>query len=372
MPLWGSPTITDDAGAQVPATWFRWGAWRTTDTRESGDAARNELAARMMPDYSGMFRESITRKNLARIATLLLPGALFVVGPMILPGLLPAGLPFPVVIWFMMLASFVYYRWFFAREVRLHQQQAITTALAEGCCAACLYGLRDVDRSHQRTTCPECGARWNTTRIGTLRGALTHEKAIAADEARVGEGVAAQAPRGLSSWFFGDKWMLAPTVVDARGRRVRLVDGRIFARPSSDTRLSESQLQGARHAMAKGRLRAVLFTVSLTAMWTFVLWMQVSLVLKTGMGAGIAGLWQVVVKFFVIVVIPIAFVSLVRQYYPRLRGWKPSRPQPAADALAELSICACCGDPLAAPPQEDGAVECGTCGASWKTGAKAP
>jgi hypothetical protein len=278
------------------------------------------------------------------------------------------NVPFWAVFGGAMLLMLFYYRWWFSKELMVRQQQAITTALAEGCCAGCLYGLRDLDRSHERTTCPECGAVWNTARIGELRGAITHAKAIEADEARIGASAANRAPQGVARWFFGDKWMLALTAVDARGRRVRLVDGRLFSASNRESRLSAGQLLGARRAMAQGRCRAILITLWLTATWAFVLWLQISMVMKTGMGVGITGLWQVIVKFLLIVMIPIGFIGFMRQYYPRLRGWKPSRAQPAADALASLSICACCGEPLNAQPEADGATVCAQCGASWKTG----
>jgi hypothetical protein len=165
--------------------------------------------------------------------------------------------------------------------------------------------------------------------------------------------------------------MLAPTVVDARARRVRLVHGKAFAKFNHGTRLSQPQLQGARKTMAKGRIPALLLTIFLTSMWSLVIWAQVRMLLRIGPGPGISGLWGAIVNLLVIAVIPIAFVAFMRQYYPRLRGWKPSPPQPAADALAQLSICACCGEPLTAQPEEDGATVCGSCGASWKTGPQA-
>jgi hypothetical protein len=373
MALWGPPTITDDEPKPVPATWFRFNRntwWSSGPSNpESGDAARAELAARLMPDYASLLREPLTRQNWTRMVALIVPAMLiwFVASTMAGAGNIPFWAVFAGAMLFMM----IYYRWWFARELIVRQQQAIATALAEGCCAACLYGLREVDRTHEKTICPECGATWNTVRIGTLRGAITHERTIRADEAKISENSFGGATQGFSRWFFGDKWLLAPTVVDARGRRVRLVHGKVFARSNRETRLSETQLIGARKAMTRGRVRAALLALWLTSSWVLVLWLQVSMVMKSGMGAGLAGLWQVIVKLLLVIAIPIGFIAFMRQYYPRLRGWKPSPPQPAADALAQLSICACCGEPLTAQPEEDGATVCGSCGASWKTGPQA-
>ncbi len=373
MALWGPPTITDDEPKPVPAIWFRFNrnAWWSSgpSNPESGDAARAELAARLMPDYASLLREPLTRQNWTRMVALIVPAILIWFVASVMAG--AGNIPFWAVFASAMLFMMIYYRWWFARELNVRQHQAIATALAEGCCAACLYGLRDLDRSRQQTVCPECGATWNTERIGALRGALTHESVIAAEEARASRSTIERAPSGLANWFFGDKWMLAPTVVDARARRVRLVHGKAFAKFNHGTRLSQPQLQGARKAMAKGRIPALLLTIFLTSMWSLVIWAQVRMLLRIGPGPGISGLWGTIVNLLVIAVIPIAFVAFMRQYYPRLRGWKPSPPQPAADALAQLSICACCGEPLTAQPEEDGATVCGSCGASWKTGPQA-
>lgn len=371
MPLWGPPTITDDAQSQVPATWFNWSNWRSLGSREAGDAARLELTSRLWPDFSGMHREPMTRKNLPRVGLMVLPTAVFFACALVLPALVPTSVAIPVLMLVMGLFGTIYFRWFVSRELRIHENQAITTALAEGCCAACLYGLRDLDRSREQTVCPECGATWNTARIGTLRGALTHERAIAAEEARASQSAIERAPSGLTSWLFGNKWLMAPTVVDARGRRVRLVDGTVFAKSNRTTRCSEPQLRGARKAMAAGRIRALLVTIFLTAMWSLVVWAQLRMLLRGGPGVGLTGLWMTIVNLFVVVSIPLAFIALIRQFYPRIRGWRPSPPQPAADTLAQLSICACCGEPLTGQPEEDGATVCTGCGASWKTGPQA-
>lgn len=371
VPLWGPTTITDDARNQVPATWFNWNNWRSFGSREAGDAARLELTGRLWPDFSSMMREPLTRKNLPRVSLMLLPTAAFVACAFVLPTFLPTSVSIPVMMLVMSLFGTFYFRWFVSRELRIHQGQAIATALAEGCCAACLYGLRDLDRSRGQTVCPECGATWNTERIGELRGALSLDTAIAAEEARASRSTFERAPSGLASWFFGNKWMMAPTVVDARSRRVRLVDGRVFAQPNPMTRLSEVQLLRARKAMAAGRVRALVLTIFLTTVWSMVVWVQLRMLLRGGPGIGLTGLWMTIANLFVVISIPLAFVALIRQYYPRIRGWKPSPPQPAADALAQLSICACCGEPLTAQPEEDGATVCGSCGASWKTGPQA-
>lgn len=368
---WGKPvTVDDDAGNPVTVQWLDWrGHWGGATKI---DEARRELAMRLMPNVN-FLREPITRKSMERFLRFFVPVILVWICIGIGSSFLPKS-PwlFPVLIGSTVALTT---RWFLADELKRDPQASVNTALAEGCCAGCLYALASV-RTPELTKCPECGAAWRTERIGTMRGSSETAAASLGGVSTVGFDSGNDLATTDNAWRspfrrWRDAMRLAntPIILDACERRVRLVDGKAFFKDDPRTAsLTREQLGSAREAMKVGRKRTIAFIVFFSLLMLPLLYINLPVSTPPGTAPGMAGLKLLLMRLFTLVMPVFSLVMIAYTMYPALRGWRPYNGPKAARKLADAYVCPCCAGTLNnVQPDEKGNRTCLTCGSAWQT-----
>lgn len=231
-------------------------------------------------------------------------------------------------------------------------RELAATAVAEGLCGSCCYGLRDIPVDADGcVVCPECGAAWMKQRItrpywlGSVRSR--------AEGGRAGKGwlvrfVTATPPPSQ---------LLGP---DDRGRFVSVVDSRLLL--LSNERRDELGIARCRELRrmlrrvgAVPRMLVSLAPGAILAMLMLGLFTQLrepDIALRVVLLAGTLLFGAVT-----------AGVNLGHGFYS---------PRRAARVLASKGLCASCLHDLEElAPESDGCVVCPECGASWRAAAGA-
>ncbi len=367
---WGKPvTVDDDAGQPVAVQWLDWRNHAGGLTKV--DEARRELAMRLMPSMNFM-REPITKKSLGRFARFFGPVILF----WVVIGLGTSFLPrttwmapwlLPAVIGGCVALSM---QFFIGRELKRDPKESVNTALAEGCCAGCLYALADL-RTPEMTTCPECGAAWKTERIGSMRGSTQS----AAAPVGVGQGLVdgeTSAPRersAIARWFETIRLANTPVIADACERRVRLVDGKVFSDVDARTAsLTDEQREKAKRAMATGRTWSIILAVLFALLMLPAVFVNVMLAKRGIPTPGFAGLQHILLRLLMILAPLFGLFMMMFQMYPAIRGWRPRNAPKAARMLADAYVCPCCGGTLTnVEADAKGNRTCAACQSAWQT-----
>lgn len=371
----GKPvTVDDDSGKPVVVQWLDWRNHAAGLTKV--DDARRELAMRLMPSMNFM-RDPITKKSLGRFTRLCAPillicvvvGALSAFFPR-MPWLMPAvvGLSVALVSHYFLGREL---RHFLGRELRRDSKESLNTALAEGCCAACLYAIADL-RTPDMTTCPECGASWRTDRIGMMRGSMqTAATPLGSGQALVsGEASVSSHDRSaVSRWLEMMRLSNTPVIADARERRVRLVDGKLFYVEDRRTcSLTPEQLERARKAMKMGRGWTIAFVAFFVLMILPAVLVQFFFARSGFSVPGLTGLVKLLMKLVTILMPLFSVFVIVYTMYPAIRGWRPRNAPKAARKLADAYVCPCCGGTLMnVETDEKGNRTCSSCQSTWQT-----
>ncbi len=251
-------------------------------------------------------------------------------------------------------AAMVYIRLLTAFNLRRARERAARTILAEGRCPCCLYKLVEVvPQEDGAVQCPECGAAWLASRVGSLRSTGgANERA-------------ATRPRPWALRLTGAGHY--PITEDAHQRLVRLVDVRL----TSLTRALGPQRgrEVWKRAKKKYRTLAICFSaftclinipafLFLTCMPTarFASGITLSLVRVGTMGIGV---------LFALIMLGMCWRSLTGRWQFSARA--------VACTLVQEGVCASCAASIAElSPQADGCVTCAACGAAWKRPGAAP
>ncbi|MFO0857829.1 MAG: hypothetical protein U0640_10780 [Phycisphaerales bacterium] len=363
----GKPvTVEDDAGKPVVVLWLDWRNHAAGLTKV--DDARRELAMRLMPNMN-FLREPITKKSLGRFTRFFGPilflyvvvGASSAFFPR-MPWLMPAVVGLSVA---------VVFQYFIARELQRDPKESLNTALAEGCCAGCLYSLADL-RTPNMTTCPECGASWRTDRIGMMRGSMqTAATPLGSGQTLVsGEAsVSSHERSAVSRWLEMMRLSNTPVIADARERRVRLVDGKLFYVEDRRTcSLTPEQLERARKAMKMGRGWTIAFVAFFVLMILPAVLVQFFFARSGFSVPGLTGLVKLLMKLVTILMPLFSVFVIVYTMYPAIRGWRPRNAPKAARKLADAYVCPCCGGTLMnVETDEKGNRTCSSCQSTWQT-----
>lgn len=207
----------------------------------------------------------------------------------------------------------------------------IATFLAHSRCPACAYKLAAIPPDAQAMVlCPECGASWNASRIGT---------ASAGD---------APVPPGPRRFF-------TPVITDDHHRVLELTP---LSFRVADNRLSPERAALARRVVLEAtilrRIAACVVAFVLIVLMSFAAYSARSTPL-TLVGSFLAiGIWS----FWLV---------------QNIRGRTPRGARAARKALLDLHVCPACATDLKGQPSEfDQTVRCPNCAAHWRLSAKSP
>lgn len=201
----------------------------------------------------------------------------------------------------------------------------ITTFLAHARCPGCAYTLASCPPdSHGVVMCPECGASWNASRIGT---------------ASVVDSPSPPGPRRYFTPVITDDHQ---RVVELTPPSLRITDHRLSPERAALARIAVRDATLLRSIATCSFLLVLIVLVSISAYWS----RGAPLVLVGCLGAiGIWGVWLV----------------------QNIRNRAPSGAGAIRKALLNLRVCpACATDLNDHAPAPDGTTRCPTCAAHWR------
>lgn len=336
-------TITDDAGALVDAHDLS----SPTDERARDADSLTALNALLMQEVYVSTRGNLAGPQLMYITA----GITGLVVLALVRTVFPASPAFMSYIAAGVVAGaqvVVGLRWHAARATAT----IVATMLAHGRCGSCGYSLREIKPdAHGRAVCPECGAAWNRSRIGTARVGVGRVTAAAGAHAQ------AVPPGSLLD---------PPTFVDDGQRVVRLMDS--TTRGEMDEATHAGVWAAAKQKVRRDRLLSLallaIFLPVTAALLFYDFWRRLPgphTVLSGVRLLGVfVGVWAVL--FFGVVY----FIKGLRVHYER---YAPA----IRDAFLARGRCpACSASILEEQPSEQPSVpssprpaECPGCGARW-------
>ncbi len=234
-------------------------------------------------------------------------------------------------------AGFCYIAWSAATSIAAPRIARLL--LSDGICPSCGYSLHGVHGNADAITlCPECEARWHTSRI--IRAVPFTESAEQAAKA--------------TSWtrrLLRTGLDVGPRKMrDARGRTVPVVNARLRKQLASARGERAEQLKGARDAMAR---HGMVVRILLASMFLyFVVFRVASLPAATKW-------WHFVVLVFSACMFLSISVGVL---------WSGAgvRRKVIRDVLLRHGLCPSCAAAIGvAQGDEDGELACGECGAAW-------
>ncbi len=328
----GSKCIVDDAGTSVPAFDPRQ-AQRGSDGKE--DASLTELRVRLLRSSIGSLSEAPILMRIAISMTGLVGVATYFVSAWVAPNVSRW-----LIIGAAVLAAIVWARVWRARMLRGMEIMFVATLLSEGRCGSCGYAISGVPDIEGLVKCPECGAAWRKTRLGGLRPTSS--------------AVASAAAKPLGS-VLGP-----PSVTDARGRSVRMID---------ISRDPLARLLGRERA---AEVRGTALRATRIDRWK---WMTLLACSSAMMCLALYGIWgpgggaiRIAPFRTLILSLPVVFglVTFMLTGIKISSGKAQRTAKKVAVAVLQAGVCPGCGAEMSAAVNgPDGFRECAGCGAAW-------
>lgn len=341
-PSWWSlsPTIQDDAGADVVVDMHGWrhmASWHDPRTRPVLNQAVSFISSGGGSRYRGL---------IGRFPLLwgLTAGLLFATGQRMGLGvwmLLPIVAMLGLVVGQLM-------RWGVAHGARLGRDHIVTTLTHHGMCPACAYDFFGLTANVDgRVRCPECGGEWNASRLRQV--APVHDVHEATIKSRTRDFLALSRLSMRRGATKDDRGVVVPLM--QHHPKERLKRGEVAQDSATRVRFMKAH-KLVRRAGAVRRL--------LLASWMAVAGLVpiVIFLIVRGGGGGVPS--------------PM-IVMLVLNGVVMLAGWQFLRsnigmkePRARAQMLA-TAICPSCAQDLAPQPvEEDGLRTCPGCGSGWR------